>query len=280
MTTEMDVALIVEGKYRLNKKIGEGAFGKIFSGVNRNTNEEVAVKIERVCDYSPLQNEARIYAALRGMKGVPKMRSWGTEGNYNYLVIDLMGESLEQRRINNGGTIELKQAISFGIQMLERIRDIHECGLLHRDVKPGNFIFGGRGTDPGMLYMIDFGMTKVFRSNYKHIALKRGQRMLGTEKFASIHIHEGLSPSRRDDIESLGYVIVYLLLGELPWQNLENSDHNIAYMKCNQNLWNTLNEQCISKYIIEFLKYSRTLEYEDKPDYEYLIELLEKSSTV
>ena len=264
----------------MNKKIGQGAFGKIFSGVNRNTNEQVAVKIERKCELSPLRNEARIYAALRGMKGVPKMRSWGTEGNYNYLVIDLLGESLEDRRVSSGGTIELKQALSFGIQMLERIRDMHESGLLHRDVKPGNFIFGGRTSDPSMLYVIDFGLTKVFRVDRKHIALKKGQRMLGTERFASINIHQGLSPSRRDDIESLGYVIVYLLLGQLPWQHPVNSDDDIAHMKSNENIWNTLNDQSVSKNIIEFLKYARNLEYEDKPDYEYLIELLQKSSSL
>lgn len=277
MTQEMNVALIVEGKYRLDKKIGEGAFGKIFSGINRNTNEKVAVKIEQTSPLSPLQNEARIYAAIRGVKGVPRIRSWGTEGKYNYLVIDLLGESLEDRRICCGGKINQNDVMCFGLQMLERIRDIHDCGLIHRDIKPGNFVFGG-SSNPETLFVIDFGLTKVYRLNKKHIAMKQDQSMLGTERFASLNIHNGFTPSRRDDIESLGYVIVYLLLGGLPWQHSESTDSCIVEMKRCDMIWKTLRERGIPNEVITFLKYARGMEYQQKPDYEYLIGLLKNYS--
>ena len=278
MKPERRMALIVEGKYRLDRKIGQGAFGKIYAGINKNTGEEVAVKIERCCDGSPLRNEARIYAALRGVKGVPMMRSWGTEGKYNYLTIDLLGESLEQRRVSSGGTLVLKDVLSIGIQLLERIRDIHQCGLIHRDVKPGNFIFGARPNDRNLLYAIDFGLTKVYRHNRKHVALKYGRSMLGTARFASVHVHEGLSPSRRDDIESVGYIIVYLLLGELPWQHIDGEDSTtMVTMKREEALWDLLRESGVSSHLIEFMKYPRGLQYEETPDYQYLVGLLENA---
>jgi serine/threonine protein kinase len=268
------MALIVEGKYRLDRKIGEGAFGKIYAGINKNTGEEVAVKIERCCDSSPLRNEARIYTALRGIKGIPMMRSWGTEGKFNYLAIDLLGESLEQRRISYGGKMDVKYVMEIGIQMLERIRDIHQRGLIHRDVKPGNFIFGTRNSEQNIIYVIDFGLTKVYFHNNKHILLKRGRSMLGTARFASLNVHDGLSPSRRDDIESLGYIIVYLLMGELPWQHVDGEDVSMVTMKRSEGLWELLRECGVSSQVILFMKYSRGLRYAETPDYDYLFGLL------
>lgn len=271
---DSDMALIVEGKYRLNRKVGEGAYGLIFAGTNKNTHEEVAVKIERCGNTSPLRNEARIYAALRGINGVPKMRSWGTEGKYNYLVVDLLGETLEDRRVSCGGKLSLKQVMSIGLQMLERIRDIHNCGLVHRDVKPANFIFGSSAVDRDVLYVIDFGMTKIYRKGRKHICLTKGHSMIGTLRFASIHTHCGLTPSRRDDIESLGYILVYLLTGDLPWKQQCVDERSIANMKLDSTIWSVLREYSVNEKIIVFLKYARKLEYEEKPDYEYLFGLL------
>lgn len=272
MKPERRMALIVEGKYRLDRKIGQGAFGKIYAGINKNTGEKVAVKIERCCDGSPLRNEARIYAALRGVKGVPMMRSWGTEGKHNYLAMDLLGESLEQRRISCGGSMDVAEVMSIGVQMLERIRDIHECGLIHRDVKPANFIFGGRSNDQEQLYVIDFGLTKIFRHNRKHVTLKQGRSMLGTVRFASIHVHDGLSPSRRDDVESLGFIIMYLL-GELPWQHV-GDEHTMADMKRDATLWRSMSEAGKSKEVMGLVKHARGLEYEERPDYSYMCGLL------
>jgi len=271
---DINMVLIVEGKYRLDRKVGEGAYGLIFAGINKNTDEEVAVKIERCGDSSPLRNEARIYAALRGVNGVPRMRSWGTEGKYNYLVVDLLGESLEERRVSSGGILGLKKVLGIGLQMLERIRDIHNCGLIHRDVKPANFMFGSQSSDRDVLYVIDFGMTKIYRQGRRHVSLTNGRSMLGTVRFASIHTHRGLSPSRRDDIESLGYILAYLLAGDLPWKYPGTDERIIAEMKRKETLWSALRECSVSEQVIEFLKYARGLEYEDKPDYDYLFGLL------
>lgn len=274
MKPERCMALIVDGKYKLDRKVGQGAFGKIYAGINKNTLEDVAVKIERCCESSPLRNEARMYAALRGVKGIPMMRSWGKEGKYNYLVVDLLGDSLERRRFLSGGTMEKTEVMSIGIQMLERIRDIHECGLIHRDVKPANFIFGANNNDHELLYIIDFGLTKAYYHNKKHVPLKHGRSMLGTARFVSINVHNGLTPSRRDDIESLGYIILYLFLGELPWQHFDGEDHAMADMKRDNKLWDLLLEHNVPTEVISFMKYSRGLNYEETPDYEYLFGLL------
>ena len=278
MSNDNCMTLIVEGKYRLHSKIGEGAFGKIFSGVNKNTGDEVAVKIEKCSKVSPLRNEARIYTVLRDIKGIPKMRAWGTEGKFNYLVVDLLGESLEQKRKLSGGTISLKQVLGIGIQMLERITDIHKCGLIHRDVKPANFIYGKNTNDNNVLYIIDFGLAKVYRDNKQHVSKRGGRGLLGTARFVSINTHNGISPSRRDDIESIGYVIIYLLLGELPWQGLscdtEQDKYLIGELKKNINLW----DLTIPSEIILFVEHARMLEYAEEPDYSFLSSLLLKCS--
>ncbi len=280
MSSKQRMTLIVEGKYHLDNKIGEGAFGKIFSGVNKNTNHEVAVKIEKKSNVSPLRNEARIYTALRDVKGIPKMRAWGTEGKFNYLVVDLLGETLEQRRQIHGGSICLKDVLGIGIQMLERITDIHKCGLIHRDVKPANFIYGKNANDTNMLYIIDFGLAKVYRHNREHVSKRGGRMLLGTARFVSINTHNGISPSRRDDIESIGYVMIYLLLGELPWQGIscdtEQEKHLIGELKKKINLWDLSREKGIPEEIIFFIEHARMLDYSEEPDYSFLSNLLLK----
>ena len=121
MNTKQKMTYVVGGKYIINEKIGEGAFGKIFSGENKNTGEKVAVKIERCDGNSLLRNEARVYSALRGISGIPNMRSWGNEGKFNYLVLDLLGVSLENKRTNYGGILTLDRVVNIGLQMLSLI---------------------------------------------------------------------------------------------------------------------------------------------------------------
>ena len=272
------MTLVVEGKYRLDMKIGEGSFGKIFSGINKNTKEEVAVKIESSTTSSPLRNEARIYSALRDMEGIPKLRAWGKEGHFNYLVLDLLGLSLEDSLEISGGVMELNVAMMVGIQMVERIKNMHEHGIIHRDVKPANFVFGKHTDRVNYLYIIDFGLAKSFGDNKHHMKKTEGRSLIGTARFVSINVHDGIAPSRRDDIESVGYVLVYLLLGKLPWQGIECDNEQEKQQKigdikrtiCLREIYG------IPEGLIRFLEHCRKLRFDEQPNYAYLNNLLLK----
>ena len=267
------MTFIVAGKYRASSKIGEGAFGKIFSGKNINTNEDVAIKIEEYSENSMLENEAKIYNYLRDKYGIPSLKACGKEGNYYYIVINLLGKSLDDKRIECRGNLSLKTVLAMGLQMLKRIETVHKEGILHRDIKPDNFLLC---INSEILHLIDFGLATPYKNGKNHVVMKRHNNLIGTARYASIHIHDGITPSRRDDIESIGYVLIFLLAGVLPWHGVDNDskdkNEKIGNLKKNYNLWN-LNKD-IPREIIILIEYARNLEFEDEPDYTYLKGLL------
>ena len=269
------MSLIVEKKYKIISKLGEGSFGKIFSGVNTNTDEEVAVKIEKLDENSLLKNEAKVYKLLENIPGIPRLRSYGTEGKFNYMVIDLLDKSLEDIRIKSGNTLSLKIVLALGIQMLKRIECVHLEGIIHRDIKPDNFLMK---KDNNQIYLIDFGLSKRYLDNFdNHIKLGTGRKLMGTARYASINIHNGITPSRRDDLESIGYVLLYLLIGYLPWQNIKGETREKRYkligkVKKETNLWDI--SKNIPGELIIFINYCRSLSFYEKPNYNYLKNLL------
>jgi len=271
------MSLVIENKYKLVKKLGEGSFGKIFSGINQNTNEKVAIKIEEINNLSVLRNEARIYTDLRDMIGVPKMRAWGKEGKFNYLVIDHLGQSLEDLRIQCGGILSLKTTLLLGIQMIERMELLHSHGIVHRDVKPDNFLLGIED-NKNLLYVIDFGLAKRYMTKGMHIKIENNRKLIGTARYVSINIHNGILPSRRDDMESIGYILLYLLLGNLPWQGLKISNrdekHKIIGEKKNKIKWWDKYNSKVPGEIFIMIQYCRNLKYDENPDYVYLKKLL------
>lgn len=276
--TQLDnqsMTLIVEGKYRILSKIGEGSFGKIFSGVNANNNKKVAIKIEKSSESSLLKNEAKLYKLLEDCTGIPNLRSFGQEGIFNYMVIDLLGDSLEDLRSKCSGFFSLKTVISIGLQVLRRLESVHGLGVIHRDIKPDNFLI-----DPktNLVYLIDFGLARRYLDcNNKHFKQDYGRKLTGTVRYASVNVHQGLTPSRRDDLESIGYVMLYLLNGKLPWQSIKCSDKEERYKLIGQHKLNTSNWECFSESPDEFivyLNYCRRLEFDEDPDYEYLRNIL------
>lgn len=269
------MSLIVAKKYKIISKLGEGSFGKIFSGVNINTDEEVAVKIEKLDEHSLLKNEASVYKLLENISGIPRLRSYGTEGKFNYMVIDLLDKSLEDMRITCGNTLSLKTVLVLGIQMLKRIECVHLEGIIHRDIKPDNFLIKNNNNQ---IYLIDFGLSKRYLDSFdKHIKINTGRKLMGTARYASINVHNGITPSRRDDIESIGYVLLYLLIGYLPWQSIKADTREKRYkligkIKKETDLWNISKD--IPGELIIFINYCRNLSFSEKPNYNYLKNLL------
>ena len=132
--------IIISNKYKLGNLLGEGSFGKIFEGINIVTEDKVAVKIEKKTEKSLLKHEANIYNRCKDIKGIPKIKNFGVENNYNYMVIERLGETIESLREKCGGKLKLQTVLTIGIQLINRLENLHSSGIIHRDLKPENLI--------------------------------------------------------------------------------------------------------------------------------------------
>nr|GEW15945.1 casein kinase 1-like protein 1 [Tanacetum cinerariifolium] len=226
----------VGNKFRLGRKIGSGSFGEIYLGTNVQTNEEVAIKLENVKTKHPqLLYESKLYRILQGGTGVPNVRWFGVEGDYNVLVMDLLGPSLEDLFNFCSRKLSLKSVLMLADQMINRIEFVHSKSFLHRDIKPDNFLMG-LGRRANQVYIIDFGLVKKYRdtTTHQHIPYRENKNLTGTARYASMNTHLGIEQSRRDDLESLGYVLMYFLRGSLPWQGLKAGNKKQKYEKISE----------------------------------------------
>jgi len=262
--------IVLNDKYKIIEELGEGAFGKIYVGKNINTDEKVAVKLQTDEGSILLRNEARIYNLLRDVKGIPRLKIFGKEHGINYMVIQLLGKTVS---CNN----DLSYVINIGIQIINIIRDIHSKGVIHRDIKPDNMLCSL--TREENIYLIDFGLSLCYRDNNgRHISKGSSRDIVGSINFISVNIHKGITASRRDDIISIFYVLVYLIVGDLPWNinkmketKIEKMYNNVFKMKQNINL---LSKYGIHENIYKMYEHCLELNYSDEPDYDYLCRLL------
>jgi serine/threonine protein kinase len=255
---------IIGNKYKIEKKLGSGTFGAVYQGINIRTREKVAIKVEsNDTDQQSLKNETRVYQYLNGCKGVPLTRWFGTDLNNHYLVIDLLGISLTEARKQK--IFSLSTILKIGTQILSILQGIHDKEMIHRDIKPDNFLIHPlSGLE--QLYLIDFGLCKkyVHDSNPEQSTTKK--TLIGTPNFASINAHQYKEVTRRDDLESLGYTLLYLYYGFLPWTNLTNiSREEIKEMKITF-LKNKQSE--IPEVLLHFLNCVQHLKYNERPFYE------------
>ncbi|XP_048232440.1 casein kinase 1-like protein 7 isoform X2 [Ricinus communis] len=266
---------IVGGKFKLGRKIGSGSFGELYLGVNVQTGEEVAVKLESVKTKHPqLHYESKLYMLLQGGTGIPHLKWFGVEADYNVMVIDLLGPSLEDLFNYCNRKFTLKTVLMLADQLINRVEYMHSRGFLHRDIKPDNFLMG-LGRKANQVYVIDFGLAKKYRDlqTHKHIPYRENKNLTGTARYASVNTHLGVEQSRRDDLESLGYVLMYFLRGSLPWQGLKAGTKKQKYDKISEKKVSTPIEVLCKSYPSEFVSYfhyCRALRFEDKPDYSYL----------
>ncbi|PKI36569.1 hypothetical protein CRG98_043037 [Punica granatum] len=155
----------VGNRFRVGKKIGSGSFGEIYLGTDVKTNEEVAIKLESVKTKPPqLLLESKLYRLLQGGDGIPKVRWYGVEGDYNVLVMDLLGRSLEDLFNYCSRKLSLKSVLMLAEQMINRVEYLHSKSFLHRDIKPDNFLIG-LGRRANQVYIIDFGLAKKYRDS-------------------------------------------------------------------------------------------------------------------
>ena len=274
------VEIRVGGRYRLGKKIGTGAFGEIFEGTDIFDNSSVAIKLEHnSVKYPQLLFEAKLLKSIPGT-GIPIMHWFGIAGEYNAMVMDLLGQNLEDLYNYCAKNFTLKTILMIIIQMIERLKHVHDNHYIHRDIKPENFLIG-KDTTAKTIYLLDFGLAKRYRDEYTHIhiPLKENRNLTGTARYASCNAHNGLEQSRRDDMESIAYVILYFFRKKLPWQGLKCKDKNEKHAKIKEIKMSMTPEKLfegIPKEFADYLTMVKKLGFEDEPAYKSYIQMFNK----
>ena len=265
------VDIRVGGKFRISKKIGDGAFNEIYQGSDIFDNSEIAIKLEHnSIKYPQLLFESRLLESIPGI-GIPKVYWAGVSGEYNVMVFELLGKNLEELLQNCDKKFSLKTMLMIAIQVLDRIRHLHMHNYIHRDIKPQNFSIG-RGENEHIIYLIDFGLAKRYREEYTnfHIPLRQNIKLTGTIRYASCNALNKKELSRRDDMESIGYMLIYLLKGSLPWQGLKIKQKSEKYSKIKELKMSLEPEKLCEDLPDEFKEYIesvKNLEFEEEPDY-------------
>merc|ERR1712003_112628 len=258
---------------------GSGSFGDIYISTNVQTGEEIAIKLESIKSKHPqLLYESKLYKILAGGVGIPSIHWYGVEGDYNVMVIDLLGPSLEDLFSFCNRKFTLKTVLMLADRMINRVEYVHAKNFIHRDIKPDNFLIG-LGKKANQVHIIDFGLAKKYRDpkTQQHIPYRENKNLTGTARYASVNTHLGIEQSRRDDLEAVGYVLMYFNRGSLPWQGLKANGKKEKYEKIMEKKMSTPVEVLCKHFPSEFvtyLNYCRSLRFEDRPDYAYLRRLL------
>ena len=278
------IGKIILNKYKIIKKIRRGSQSQIYLGENIKTFEQLAIKVEKnKPDNCLLKNEIYILGNLqnnfKNNNGIVDMFSCAKYKGYLILVEKLLGKSLELLFLDLSKKFTLLDICQIALQSIDRIEYVHSKGIIHCDIKPENFVIGIE--DPNVLYLIDFGLGQKYISlkTGKHIEFKFTGYMTGTARYASRNALRGKCLSRRDDIESFMYMILYFMAKRLPWQGLKAKNLGEKYKKI-YNYKKEFNYQAFCKNypkeIITLFEYVYSLAFNEKPSYQYIRELFKK----
>ena len=277
--------LVISDHYELDEKLGDGAYGEVWRAKDMRTGEQFAVKFEEVSEkHQQLYAEFKLYLWFHCDKrakglGIPKSHAYLTIGNKNIMMMDLLGKSLNNLWKDCGKEFSLKTVLTVGIEIMRILEFVHSRGILHRDIKPDNFAVW-RNDKSWQIAILDFGLArKYLQPRGRHIECREGRPLTGTSKYLSINNHRGIEHSRRDDLESLVYMLIELANGSLPWSKLKGKDLNET-CKMMQACKESLSESdiCVgvSSGFTELLFLVKNLKFEEKPDYEKYVNLMKE----
>ncbi|OAG29328.1 hypothetical protein NEDG_01401 [Nematocida displodere] len=279
------------GKFKVGAKISSGAYGDVYEAECQETSAKVALKIEKKSGSNQIRQECTMYKLLKSENNyICKLHHAGSVNisgaKKDVLAIDLLGPSLESLFNYCDRRFSLKTVLMLAEMIITRIEYLHYKHIIHRDIKPDNFAFGinpgegdlGDKIAKNAFYIIDFGLSCFFRSpkTYIHIPFQEGRNLIGTVRYVSISTHEGMRQSRRDDLESLAYMLIYFIKGELPWQNIKASTKQEKYKKIGEVKSSTsIQKLCkdLDPVFAEFLTYTRKLLFDEMPNYLYMKKL-------
>lgn len=274
--------ILIAGRFRIQERLGGGAFGEVFKGVDINSGRPVAMKMELTKDghRSHLNLEHKIYKKFNECPvtvGIPQSYYCGRAGDYTIMVMELLGPCLEDLFAVCHRKFTPKTVCMIGIQIIQRLQYLHGVGYLHRDIKPENFVMG-LGSNSHVVYVIDVGLSKAWRDNSgKHISYAENKSLTGTARYVSINTHQGIQQSRRDDLESVSYLLAYFVRGNLPWQGLKSPKKDARFERIRDVKLATSPQKLCEGYpsqLGDFVEYTRGLDFEAEPDYAYCVRLL------
>ena len=278
--------------YVVERKLGKGGFGQVYVG--RRTKPEsqgctqgpnatqVALKFEhrssKGCDYGP-PYEWNVYNSLGGILGVPKVHYKGSQGDYYVMVMDLLGPSLWDKWNENGQIMSQEMVACIAVESLAILQNFHSKGFVHGDIKPENFLLGPPGTPTEKkLYLVDLGLGTRWRDPICATHIEYDQRpdiFRGTVRYASAHAHLGRTASRRDDLESLAYTLLFLLKGRLPWQGYQGD--NKGFLVCKKKM--ATSPEALCRYtpsaFRQFMEAVINLKFDEEPKYGAMSSLFE-----
>lgn len=278
--------------YKVEKKLGKGGFGQVFVGrrvSGGNLSErtgpgavEVAIKFEhrtsKGCNYGP-PSEWQVYNTLGGSHGVPQVHYKGRQGDFFIMIMDMLGPSLWDVWNNNSHTMSTEMVACIAIEAVSILEKMHARGYVHGDVKPENFLLGAPGTpDEKRLFLVDLGLASRWRDSTTGLHVEYDQRpdvFRGTVRYASVHAHLGRTGSRRDDLESLAYTLIFLLRGRLPWQGYQGD--NKGFQVCRKKMGTSPDNLCFfcPKPFKEFVEHVVNLKFDEEPNYAKYISLFD-----
>ncbi|XP_004252842.1 casein kinase 1-like protein HD16 [Solanum lycopersicum] len=275
--------------YQVERKLGKGGFGQVFlgrrlSGGNESSNGqgavEVALKFEHMkskgCNYGP-PHEWQVYNTLGGSHGVPSVHYKGRVGDYYVMVMDMLGPSLWDVWNSSGQAMSAEMVACIAVESLSILSIMHAQGYVHGDVKPENFLLGQPSTlQEKKLFLVDLGLATKWRENVKgpHVVYdQRPDMFRGTVRYASAHAHLGRTASRRDDLESLAYTLIFLHRGRLPWQGFQGD--NKSFLVCKKKMATSPEMLCCfcPSPLREFLDIVINMKFDEEPNYSKLISL-------
>ncbi|XP_076899817.1 casein kinase 1-like protein HD16 isoform X2 [Bidens hawaiensis] len=272
--------------YKTERKLGKGGFGQVYvgrrvtggSGRTGPDAVEVALKFEhrnsKGCNYGP-PYEWQVYSSLNGCYGIPWVHYKGRQGDFYILVMDMLGPSLWDVWNTLGQSMAPNMVACIAVEAISILEKLHSKGFVHGDVKPENFLLGQPGSvDEKKLYLIDLGLASKWRESSSNMHVEYDQRpdiFRGTIRYASVHAHLGRTGSRRDDLESLAYTLIFLIKGRLPWQGYQGD--NKSFLVCKKKMATSPELMCCfcPAPFKQFLEAVTNMKFDEEPNYAKLI---------